>query len=130
ADGGAKVVLAGLPNFSWVQLNQLYKVSGFSKWFDVAALHPFTKYPSGVIQIIQMGRDVMNRHGDARKQIIASELSWPSSLGQTSHNTGFDFATNEAGQASRTAQAMALLARNRGKLDLLGFDYYDWAGPE
>ncbi|MBV9496181.1 MAG: site-specific integrase, partial [Acidobacteria bacterium] len=48
---------------------------------------------AGVITIIGNVRAVMNRHGDGRKPIIASEVSWPSSAGQTSHNGGFDFAT-------------------------------------
>jgi hypothetical protein len=130
ADPGATVVLAGMPNFSWTQLSRLYKVKNVGKWFDVVALHPYTKDPQGVITIIQKVRTVMNANGDKRKPIVADEISWPSSQGKTIHNTGFDFVTNEAGQASRIGKLLPLLVKNRIKLGLSGFDYYTWAGIE
>ena len=127
-DPGAKIVLAGLPNESWTQLAKLYQVPGVKKLFDVVALHPYTKDPQGVITILQKARQVMNLAGDGRKPIIADELSWPSSLGQTPHNTGFDFATTQAGQATKIAQVLPLLVKNRVALNLSGFFYYTWAG--
>ena len=129
-DPGATVVLAGMPNFSWTQLSRLYKVKNVGRWFDVVALHPYTKDPQGVITIIQKVRTVMNANGDKRKPIVADEISWPSSQGKTVHNTGFDFVTNEAGQASRIGKLLPLLVKNRIKLGLSGFDYYTWAGIE
>jgi hypothetical protein len=127
-DPGAQVVLAGLPNESWTQLAKLYKVPGVRKLFDVVALHPYTKDPQGVITILQRARQVMDAAGDAKKPIIADEISWPSSLGQTPHNTGFDFATTPAGQARRISQILPLLVANRVALNLSGFFYYTWAG--
>lgn len=129
-DPGAQVVLAGLPNQSWTQLAKLYQVRGAKKLFDAVALHPYTKDPQGVITILQRARQVMNLNGDARKPIIADEISWPSSLGQTPHNTGFDFATTQAGQARKIAQVLPLLVKNRVALNLSGFYYYTWAGPD
>ncbi|HWE33513.1 MAG TPA: hypothetical protein VG410_08515 [Solirubrobacteraceae bacterium] len=127
-DPGAKVVLAGLPNESWTQLAKLYQVPGVKKLFDVVALHPYTANPQGVITILQKARQVMDIAGDQRKPIIADEISWPSSLGQTPHNTGFDFATTQAGQARKIAQLLPLLAKNRVALNLSAFFYYTWAG--
>jgi hypothetical protein len=127
-DPGAKIVLAGLPNASWAQLAKLYQVPGVKKLFDVVAIHPYTKDPQGVITILQRARHVMNVAGDARKPIIADELSWPSSLGQTIHNAGIDFATTEAGQASNIAHVLPLLVKNRVALNVSGFFYYTWAG--
>jgi arabinogalactan endo-1,4-beta-galactosidase len=129
-DPGAKVVLAGLPNFSWIQLGKLYKVRGVSKWFDVAAVHPYTKTPTGVITILQKARQVMDQNGDRNKQIVADEISWPSSRGKTDHNVGFDFATTERGQARKLAKMLPMLGANRKSLNLLGFYYYTWATVE
>jgi arabinogalactan endo-1,4-beta-galactosidase len=129
-DPGAKVVLAGLPNFSWIQLGKLYKVRGVSKWFDVAAVHPYTKTPKGVITILQKARQVMDQNGDRNKQIVADEISWPSSRGKTDHNVGFDFATTERGQARKLAKMLPMLGANRKSLNLLGFYYYTWATVE
>lgn len=129
-DPTAKVILAGLPNYSWLDLARIYKVRGASKLFDVVAVHPYTKYPKGVITILGYVRQVMDRNGDASKPILANELSWPSSLGKTNHDVGYDFATTEAGQAKNIGQLLPMLVRDRFRLNLLGFDYYDWAGLE
>jgi hypothetical protein len=129
-DPGAKIVLAGLPNFSWTQMQRIYKIKGAAKLFDVVAVHPYTRRPSGVITIIQKVRQVMDANGDAHKPIVADEISWPSSIGKTTHNVGFDFATTEAGQAQNLATLLPLLGRDRKRLGLLGFYYYTWAGAE
>jgi hypothetical protein len=129
-DRGAKVVLAGLPNFSWIQLAKLYAVPGVRRWFDVAAVHPYTKTPKGVITILRKDRQVMDQNGDRNKQIVADEISWPSSLGETDHNVGFDFATTERGQARKLAKMLPMLGAERRSLNLLGFYYYTWAAVE
>ena len=72
----------------------------------------------------------MNAAGDARKPLIADEVSWPSSQGRTTHNVGYDFATNESGQAKNIATLLPMLVKDRARLGLAGFYYYDWAGLE
>jgi hypothetical protein len=72
----------------------------------------------------------MNAAGDRRKPIIADEISWPSSLGKTFHNTGYDFATTEAGQARKIGQLLPMLARDRFRLRLAAFYYYTWVTNE
>jgi len=130
ADPTAKVVLAGLPNYSWLELGRIYKFRGARKLFDAVAVHPYTKTPQGVITILTYVRQVMNQHGDAGKPILADEISWPSSLGHTSHDVGYDFATTEAGQAHNIGTLLPMLVRDRIRLGLGGFYYYDWAGQE
>lgn len=129
-DPSAKVVLAGLANYSWKDLESIYRVRGARSDFDIVSVHPYTKYPKGVITIIGYVRQVMDENGDASKPIVADEVSWPSSLGHTIHNVGYDFATTEAGQANNIAHLLPMLVRDRTRLGLLGFDYYDWAGLE
>jgi hypothetical protein len=130
ADPSAKIVLAGMPNYSWKALAQIYQVSGARSLFDVVAIHPYTKTPRGVIQILTYVRRVMNAHGDRNKPILADEVSWPSSAGKTSHNAGLDFADTEAQQARNVGQLLPLLASNRVRLGLAGFYYYTWAGRD
>lgn len=130
ADPSAKIVLAGMPNYSWVDLAKVYKVPGARSLFDIVAIHPYTKTPRGVITILNLVRRVMKANGDRNKPILADEVSWPSSAGKTSHNVGLDFATNEAQQARNVAQLLPLLAKNRQRLNLAAFYYYTWAGRE
>ncbi len=130
ADPGAQIVLAGMPNYSWRQLAGIYRFPGARRLFDVVAIHPYTRDAQGVITILTKARQVMDAAGDARKPIIADEISWPSSSGKTAHTLGFDFATTEAGQARKLGQLLPLLARDRVSLGLLGFYYYTWAGDE
>jgi hypothetical protein len=123
-DRRARVVLAGMPNYAWRYLNAIYRVRGARQAFDEVAVHPYTADPQGVITILDRVRAVMNRHGDRRKPLIATELGWPSSLGRSYQR--FDFATTQAGQARKLAVLMPLIARNRVMLGLAGFYYYTW----
>ncbi|HEY6396255.1 MAG TPA: hypothetical protein VIX82_02255 [Solirubrobacteraceae bacterium] len=129
-DPGARVILGGLPNYSWRSLQRIYAIRGARRLFDVVAVHPYTKTPAGVITILSLVRQVMNQSGDPRKPIVADEVSWPSSLGKTVHNTGYDFATTEAGQARNLSQLLPLLGRYRTSLHLMGFYWYTWASNE
>src|SRR5947209_2082111 len=130
ADPHAKIVLAGLPNYSWFDLSHLYRIRGARSLFDEVAVHPYTKSPQGVLTILGYVRQVMAQNGDARKPLIADEISWPSSLGKTTHNVGYDFATTESGQAKNVSTMLPLLVRNRTRLGLAAFYYYDWAGMD
>jgi hypothetical protein len=126
ADPHSKVVLAGLPNYSWIDLAKIEKHGGRSL-FDVAAVHPYTKAPQGVVRIIGYVRRVLNRYGGRRKPILADELSWPSAQGTGAQGVGFDIVTTEAGQAKNIAKLLPMLARDRRRLGLAGFYYYNWA---
>jgi hypothetical protein len=128
ADPGSRVVLAGVPNFSWQVLDSIYRVRGARRQFDVVDVHPYTKRPAGVIEILRRVRASMKRAGDAGKPIIAAETGWPSSLRQTPHR--FDFETTQAGQARNVRALLPLLAANRRALGLIGFYWYTWMGDE
>lgn len=128
ADPRAKVVLAGMPNYSWRDLEKIYRVRGARRLFDVVAIHPYTAAPQGVITILRRARAVMQRYGDARKPMIVSETGWPSSFGHSPEHYPFD--TTQQGQANRLAALLPLLAKNRRALVLLGFDVYTWADTD
>jgi hypothetical protein len=128
ADPGARVVLAGLTKFSWRALATIYRVRGARKLFDVVEAHPYTKYPTGVIQILGYVRSTMDGAGDRGKPIIAGETGWLSSLHQTPHF--LDYETTEAVQAQRLRSLLPLFAANRARLRLSGFYWYTWMGDE
>ncbi len=127
-DPGASVVLAGLTAYSWLDLASIYRVRGARRLFDVVEVHPYTKYPEGVIRILRYVRSTMDKAGDRAKPMLAGETGWMSSLGQTTNM--WDFETTEAGQAQRLGSLLPLLAANRRRLGLVGFDWYTWMGFE
>jgi hypothetical protein len=128
ADPSAKVVLGGLADFSWQYLAQIYAIPGASRLFDVVAIHPYTARPQGVITILQRARAVMDQHGDASKPILATEITWNSSLGKAPPQ--FGIGTTENGQAQRLNELMPLLEMDRASLGLMGFYWYTWMGDE
>jgi arabinogalactan endo-1,4-beta-galactosidase len=127
ADPSAKIVLAGLANFSWRYLADIYAVHGARNLFDIVGVHPYTAQASGVIEILKNVRNVMNRSGDRHKPILATEVGWPSSRGKVKI---YGFETTESGEAKQVASVLPLLARYRQSLGLMGFYYYEWIGDE
>ncbi|HYI80538.1 MAG TPA: hypothetical protein VEW67_06735 [Thermoleophilaceae bacterium] len=123
ADPGARIVLAGLANVSWADLEQIYRVPGARRLFDEVAIHPYTKPPEGVITILERVRKVMARYGDRRKPVTVTEFGWPSSKGKVK---GIGVSTDRRGQAARLGKALPLLARNRKRLRLANVYYYTW----
>jgi hypothetical protein len=125
ADPAATVVMAGLANFSWRAMAQLYKahVKGL---FDVAAVHPFSGHPINSVKIVRSNRRVMDNHGDRRKPIWLTELTWPSAKGKTKNIHGWE--TTEAGQAQRLTTGYKLYIKYRRSLRLQRIYWYTWAG--
>jgi hypothetical protein len=126
-DPGAQVVLAGFPNFSWRSLAAVYRAGG-RRWFDLAAVHPYTYLVRNVLRIVQLNRAAMARYGDARKPIVLSEVSWSSGHGWVRDVPGFNTLT-EAGQAARVAQALPALAAARARYRIAQVFWYTWLSP-
>lgn len=128
ADPSATIVLGALTNYGWRDLGSIYAVPGSRKLFDAVAANAYTRDPPGVITILHNYRRVMTTNGDAAKPLLATEVGWASSLGQT--NQSADFSVTEQGQANRISQLLPLLARNRHALGLTAFYYYTWMGTD
>jgi hypothetical protein len=126
-DPGATVVLAGLPNFSWRDLASIYRAGG-RRWFDVAAVHPYTSLVGNVVRIVQFNRQTMARYGDARKPILVGELSWSSGRGHVQESHGF-LTTTEQGQAQRLGQAFPALAAVRRAYRIYQVFWFNWLSP-
>jgi hypothetical protein len=125
ADPGATVVMAGLANFSWRDLEKLYKahVKGL---FDVAAVHPFSGFPRDSVKIVKYNRRVMDHHGDRRRPIWLTELTWTSAKGKTKNIHNWE--TTESGQATRLTRGYTLYVKARRQLRLQRIYWYTWAG--
>jgi hypothetical protein len=127
ADPGAKVILGGLTDSSWTALRSVYRVPGSRRDFNVVAIHPYTKTPAGVIEILRLNRQVMDAYGARSTPIVADELGWSSALGQTEQDNRSDVSSTLQGQAQKLAALMPMLEADRSSLGLEGFDVYTWA---
>jgi len=123
ADPKAKVVLAGLFDFSPPVLASIYR-AGARRYFDVVAIHPFTRRVSNVIFTLEQARKVMRRYGDGRKPMYVTETTWNSSKGKIKQEYGFE--TTEKGQAKLLAEAFTAYAANRKRLRLERVYWYSW----
>ena len=126
ADGGARVVLAGLPNRSWTALRSIYRAGGKGA-FDAVALHPYTGKPGHVVKLVRLARREMARYRDGRKPVWITELSWPATK-STHRSTGFE--TSNAGQAKRLRRTLRLLAAERRRLRIERVYWYTWLSAE
>jgi hypothetical protein len=127
ADPRARVVIGGLVHESWRALASVYRAGG-GRWFDVLALHPFTREPAGVLDIIERNRRVMARNGDRRKPLLVTELSWPSSYGRIPSRYGYE--TDERGQARQLGRGLRALAAHRRRLRIERVYWYTWMTRE
>ncbi len=126
ADPGATVVTAGLPNFSWKDLETLYRAGLRAKGhFDAVAVHPFTGRPSDSVRILRYVRAVMDRHGDTRAGIWVTEVSWPSGRGKAQSNQRW--VTTPAGEATKVRQVYEAYASAATSLRLQRAFWYSWA---
>lgn len=124
ADPGAKIVLSGLTNDSWNDLEKIYDAGGRGA-FDIVALHPYTRYPDDVIRAIEINRRVMRRHGDGALPVWATEITWAAINRKRVHAVP-TWATGPQGQADLLRSALRKLARERKRLKLERVIWYTW----
>lgn len=128
ADPGAKIVLGGLTSSVtwprvWDALDAVYRAGGRGL-FDIAAIHPYTRTPQGVLEIVRRTRNVMSRHGDSRTPILLTEFSWSSRKGHARRLATWE--VSRAQQARNLASTYSLLAANRSRLRIAGAYWFAW----
>ena len=134
-DPGAQIMLAGMPQHhhgltesAANYLARLYEIRGFSRLFDLAAVHSYTRRAKGTIASLKKYRRIMDAAGDEDKPVWITELGW-STDGPSSHPT----VTTEKGQADRVTEVLGLLRRNARRYGLGGvvwFGAQDLTPPE
>jgi hypothetical protein len=125
-DPRAQIVAAGLTNFSWQDLDAIYRAGGRGA-FDAAAIHPYTFDARNVPRIVGLARAVMRRHGDGGKPLLVTELSWFSSRAQLGPRQLLS--VTEADQAANLRRAVTALARDRVREGIAGVYWYTWLSP-
>jgi hypothetical protein len=126
-DPGAKIILAGLPNISWVALRQIYKAGGRGS-FDAIALHPYTSTPANIIRLVRLARTESRRFHDGRVPIWLTEISWAASRGKVKGLPGL--VTDDRGQAARLRKVLPRLAKVRKKWRIQKVIWYTWLSRE
>jgi hypothetical protein len=127
ADPGAKVVLGGISNESWKYLDHMYAKGGIKGAFDVAALHPYTSKPGGIITLAKRFRIILRRHGDGKLPLWITEFGLPASKGRIKSNNKLQ--TTDEGMAAYVEQAYRLLVKNQSSslAKVQRVYWYTWA---
>jgi hypothetical protein len=130
ADPKAKIVAAGvfgsprrrgggIPVDKWFE--ELYKVKGVEKHFDVAAMHPYAPNVKGVEQQIEIVRDKMKDGGDGKTKLWISELGWGSD-GPKGHT----LTSTPKGQAKLLTKAFKRIKQKRAAWKIIGVNWFSW----
>ena len=127
ADSGAKVMLAGLPNQSWVALQNIYNAGG-RPFFDIAAVHPYTHSPAEVLHIVAIDRRVMATNHDANKPVSLTETGWCTDRFGTINQITWN--TNPKQQATNLTHLFTALVRERNTLHVQSVYWFNWYSPE
>jgi hypothetical protein len=126
-DPRAKVVMAGLTQRAWEEIEILYR-KGIKRYFDVAALQIFPQTVRRSVKATALFRKAMRARRDGRKPIYVTEITWPASKGST---RGIDFQRQETprGMASKLAGMYKRMAARRRALGVTKVFWYTWASP-
>jgi hypothetical protein len=126
-DPGAKVVLAGITQRAWEEIELLYQ-RGIKRYFDVAALQIFPQTVKRAVLATDFFRDAMRARGDGRKPIYLTEITWPASKGRTQ---GIKYQRQETpgGMATKLSQMYGAMAAKRRALRVGKVFWYTWSSP-
>ncbi|MDQ3936544.1 MAG: hypothetical protein M3340_18135 [Actinomycetota bacterium] len=128
ADPGAKLVLAGVTNFSWRSLRTMYELGRIEGAFDVAALNAYTREPANLVEIVRRARKVMSARGDGKVPIYVTEFGASASQGRITVGRDRDhLQTTDRKLAKLVVRAYDALAANRKRLRVGRAYWYTWA---
>jgi hypothetical protein len=125
-DRGARVVLAGITQRAWEEIEELYRVGRIKGAFDAAALQIFPQTVRRAGIATQLFRDALSARGDARKPIYITEISWPASRGRTPRVRWLAHETPRT-MAAKLGEAYATFAKLRRRLGLERVYWFTWA---
>jgi hypothetical protein len=123
-DPRARVVLAGLTNAGWEELQGIY-VAGGRPYFDVAAAHAYTKRPARSLAVLRRFRIIMRAFRDRRVPLWMTELSWPAARGRLRSSS--PFVVGDRVMARYLGNFYDAAARDADRLRLERVFWYTWA---
>jgi hypothetical protein len=126
-DPGAKIVMAGLTQRAWEEIEVLYR-RGIKGYFDVAALQIFPQTVKRAVKATRFFRDAMKKRGDGRKPIYLTEITWPASKGRTA-GIKYQSQATPRGMASKLSGMYSAMAARRRALGLGRVFWYTWSSP-
>jgi hypothetical protein len=127
ADPKAKVVLAGLTNYSWDRLDDLYRRGRIRGWFDALALNAYTQVPAHLKAIIRRNRGVMDERGDRKVPIWLTEFGASASRGKLWVEGQDHLQTTDGGLAKLVTRLYEMLVGRRRELRVERTYWYTWA---
>ena len=101
-------------------LNDLYKVRGIKKAFDVAAIHPYARNVKALMTRMDLFRHAMDEAKDRRTPLHVTELGWASG------GPPGPFRESPRGQARKLRQSFSLLTRKRPRWRVSGLNWFSW----
>ncbi len=126
-DPGATVVLGGVSNESWKYLDHMYRKGKIKGAFDVAALHPYTSKPEGIITLTKRFRIVMRRHGDGAKPLWITELGLPASKGREKSKSAHQTTYEGMADFLTTAMEKLVAGQRSANVRVSRVYWYTWA---
>jgi hypothetical protein len=126
-DPGAKIVMAGITQRAWEEIEVLYR-HGIKRYFDVAALQIFPQTVRRSIKATALYRAALNRRGDRRKPIYITEITWPASKGKTDP-IKFQRQETSRGMARKLGQMYSKRVGRRRALGVGKVFWYTWSSP-
>jgi hypothetical protein len=127
ADPGAKVVLAGLANASWEELDAVYDQGGARGSFDVIAVHYYARITSQFLEVSKRLRASADKHGDKKVPIWWTEAGASASKGKIDSPGNEHFQTTDEGLAKQVTSTYKLFYKYRNKLKIQRVYWYTWA---
>lgn len=128
---GAVVALNGTNLTQWAETSALYR-AGFKRYFDVLGVNAFTGGSSASaavnrsLQIVGRVRQVMRAHGNGRKPIWITEVTWTAALRRIPSSEDAGFETTATGQAQRLADYFSAVSTRHPDGIQRAF-WYDWS---
>lgn len=127
ADGKAKVILAGMPAFLRPTadkfLGRLYRVKGFARSFDAAAVHPYAENMKKFVTAIKRMRRTLKQHHDKKKGLWLTEVGWGSKRHHGHLNVG------KRGQKRLLSRSFSVSLHHRRQWHIDGVQWFDWRDP-
>lgn len=130
ADKRTTVIMAGLSNYPWNYLADIYK-AGAKNSFDAVAVNPFTTYLPNVIRIVRKTRAYLVKHGQRKKPVWITELTWPASKGHAPGRERLSWErrweTTPRGMAKQLRSVYKLVTKMRKRERIARLYWYTWA---
>jgi hypothetical protein len=126
-DPTARVVLGGLANNAWDAIDKLYRIGGIRGYFDVAAVHIYSGRADDFSEIVRRFRAAIDRNGDLKKRIYATEAGASASKGVLEAPEQEYFQVTHKQMAKLVPAVFKRLAQSAEKLWLERVYWYTWA---